>query len=154
MRSSGVLMHISSLPSPYGIGTMGKEARKFVDFLDKSGQKYWQILPICPTSYGDSPYQSFSSFAGNPYFIDLEILCREKLLKKAECESFPWGSNPHYVDYGVMYNSRYALLKKAYVRFMKNSRRILHLSVRKKQNARGLCTVYGIKRCPWRNCMV
>ena len=70
MRSSGVLMHISSLPSPYGIGTMGKEARKFVDFLDKSGQKYWQILPICPTSYGDSPYQSFSSFAGNPYFID------------------------------------------------------------------------------------
>ena len=119
MRSSGVLMHISSLPSPYGIGTMGKEARKFVDFLDKSGQKYWQILPICPTSYGDSPYQSFSSFAGNPYFIDLEILCREKLLKKAECESFPWGSNPHYVDYGVMYNSRYALLKKAYVRFMK-----------------------------------
>ena len=119
MRSSGVLMHISSLPSPYGIGTMGKEARKFVDFLDKSGQKYWQILPICPTSYGDSPYQSFSSFAGNPYFIDLEILCKEKLLKKAECESFPWGSNPHYVDYGVMYNSRYALLKKAYVRFMK-----------------------------------
>ena len=116
MRSSGVLMHISSLPSPYGIGTMGKEARKFVDFLDKSGQKYWQILPICPTSYGDSPYQSFSSFAGNPYFIDLEILCKEKLLKKAECESFPWGSNPHYVDYGVMYNSRYALLKKAYVR--------------------------------------
>lgn len=112
MRSSGVLMHISSLPSPYGIGTMGKEARKFVDFLDKSGQKYWQILPICPTSYGDSPYQSFSSFAGNPYFIDLEILCKEKLLKKAECESFPWGSNPHYVDYGVMYNSRYALLKK------------------------------------------
>ena len=119
MRSSGVLMHISSLPSPYGIGTMGKEARKFVDFLDKSGQKYWQILPICPTSYGDSPYQSFSTFAGNPYFIDLEILCKEKLLKKAECESFPWGSNPHYVDYGVMYNSRYALLKKAYVRFMK-----------------------------------
>ena len=119
MRSSGVLMHISSLPSPYGIGTMGKEARKFVDFLDKSGQKYWQILPICPTSYGDSPYQSFSSFAGNPYFIDLEILCKEKLLKKAECESFPWGSNPHYVDYGVMYNSRYALLKKVYARFMK-----------------------------------
>ena len=72
MRSSGVLMHISSLPSPYGIGTMGKEARKFVDFLDKSGQKYWQILPICPTSYGDSPYQSFSSFAGNPYFIRSE----------------------------------------------------------------------------------
>lgn len=82
MRSSGVLMHISSLPSPYGIGTMGKEARKFADFLEKGGQKYWQILPICPTSYGDSPYQSFSSFAGNPYFIDLEYLCKEKLLKR------------------------------------------------------------------------
>ena len=120
MRSSGVLMHISSLPSPYGIGTMGKEARKFVDFLDKSGQKYWQILPICPTSYGDSPYQSFSSFAGNPYFIDLEILCREKLLKKSECEAFSWGRDPHSVDYGVLYVSRYALLKKAYERFMKN----------------------------------
>ena len=120
MRTSGVLMHISSLPSPYGIGTMGKEARKFADFLKKSGQKYWQILPICPTSYGDSPYQSFSSFAGNPYFIDLEYLCREKLLTKKECESFPWGTNPHYVDYGVMYTSRYPLLKKAYARFQKN----------------------------------
>ena len=74
MRTSGVLMPISSLPSPYGIGTMGKDAKKFVDFLEKGGQKYWQILPICPTSYGDSPYQSFSSFAGNPYFIDLDYL--------------------------------------------------------------------------------
>ena len=120
MRSGGVLMHISSLPSPYGIGTMGKEARKFADFLEKSGQKYWQILPICPTSYGDSPYQSFSSFAGNPYFIDLETLCKEKLLKKSECESFPWGKNPHYVDFGIMYQSRYQLLKIAYGRFMKN----------------------------------
>ena len=79
MRTSGVLMPISSIPSPYGIGTMGKQARKFVDFLVKGGQKYWQILPICPTSYGDSPYQSFSSFAGNPYFIDLEYLCKDKL---------------------------------------------------------------------------
>ena len=67
MRSSGILMHISSLPSPYGIGALGKEARKFVDFLVKAQQTYWQVLPICPTSYGDSPYQSFSSFAGNPY---------------------------------------------------------------------------------------
>lgn len=113
-------MHISSLPSPYGIGTMGKEARKFADFLKKAGQKYWQILPICPTSYGDSPYQSFSSFAGNPYFIDLETLCKEKLLKKAECESFPWGTNPHYVDYGVLYQSRYQVLRLAYERFKKN----------------------------------
>ena len=119
MRTSGVLMPISSIPSPYGIGTMGKQARKFVDFLVKGGQKYWQILPICPTSYGDSPYQSFSSFAGNPYFIDLEYLCKDKLLTKKECESFQWGSNPKYVDYGIMYESRYALLRKAYVRFTK-----------------------------------
>jgi 4-alpha-glucanotransferase len=100
---------------------MGKVARKFVDFLQKSGQKYWQILPICQTSYGDSPYQSFSSFAGNPYFIDLEYLCRDKLLKKSECESFDWGKSAQYVDYGTMYVSRYALLKKAYARFLKNT---------------------------------
>lgn len=119
MRTSGVLMPISSIPSPYGIGTMGKQARKFVDFLVKGGQKYWQILPICPTSYGDSPYQSFSSFAGNPYFIDLEYLCKDKLLTKKECESFQWGSNPKYVDYVIMYESRYALLRKVYARFTK-----------------------------------
>jgi 4-alpha-glucanotransferase len=121
MRTSGVLMPISSLPSPYGIGTMGKAARKFVDFLQKAGQTYWQILPICQTSYGDSPYQSFSSFAGNPYFIDLEYLCRDKLLKKSECESFDWGDNERYVDYGTMYVSRYALLKKAYARFCRKT---------------------------------
>ena len=119
MRESGILLPISSLSSQYGIGCFSKEAYEFVDQLALANQKYWQILPLGPTSYGDSPYQSFSTYAGNPYFIDLEILCREKLLKKAECESFPWGSNPHYVDYGVMYNSRYALLKKAFVRFMK-----------------------------------
>lgn len=120
MRTSGVLMPISSLPSPYGIGTMGKAARKFIDFLDKAGQTYWQILPICPTSYGDSPYQSFSSFAGNPYFIDLEYLCKEGYLKKKECESFDWGGSEKYIDYGTMYASRYALLKKAYARFKDN----------------------------------
>ncbi len=120
MRTSGVLMPISSLPSPYGIGTMGKAARKFVDFLAKSGQTYWQILPICPTSYGDSPYQSFSSFAGNPYFIDLEYLCKDKLLTKKECEAFDWGGSPKYVDYGTMYVSRNQVLKLAYKRFMAN----------------------------------
>ena len=120
-RSSGVLMHISSLPSPYGVGTMGKEAREFVDFLVKSGQTYWQILPVCPTSYGDSPYASYSTFAGNPYFIDLEYLCKEKLLKKSECEEFYWGDNEKYIDYGVMYISRYALLHKAYDRFVNNT---------------------------------
>lgn len=81
-RSSGILMAMSSLPGNYGIGTMGKSAYKFVDFLRDSGQKYWQLLPLCPTSYGDSPYSSFSTFAGNPYLIDLDLLCRDKLLKK------------------------------------------------------------------------
>lgn len=119
MRTSGILMHISSLPSPYGIGTMGKEARKFVDFLDKAGQTYWQILPICPTSYGDSPYQSFSSFAGNPYFIDLDYLCKDKLLTKKECLSYEWGENPEFVEYGTLYENRFPLLKKAYQRFKK-----------------------------------
>lgn len=119
MRKSGILMHISSLPSPYGIGTMGKEAKKFVDFLVKAAQSYWQVLPICPTSYGDSPYQSFSSFAGNPYFIDLDFLCKEKLLKKQECESYTWGKDISKVDYGTLYQNRYPLLHKAFERFQK-----------------------------------
>ena len=89
-RASGVLMHISSLSSPYGIGSMGKEAREFVDFLKKSGQSYWQILPVCPTSYGDSPYQSFSTFAGNPYFIDYDILKEQGILFDEDYK-FEWG---------------------------------------------------------------
>ena len=80
MRASGILMPISALPSPHGIGTMGRQARQFVDFLHKAGQSYWQILPICPTSYGDSPYQSFSTYAGNPYLIDLDELSAQGLL--------------------------------------------------------------------------
>lgn len=119
MRSSGVLMHISSLPSPYGIGTLGREARKFVDFLVKAGQQFWQVLPICPTSYGDSPYQSFSSFAGNPYFIDLDILCEEGLLTEKECKAYEWGKSMTQVDYGTLYKNRYPLLHKASERFMK-----------------------------------
>ena len=85
-RSSGVLMHISSLPSEGGIGTLGKSAFDFVDRLAGAGQTFWQILPICPTGFGDSPYQSFSTFAGNPYFIDLELLCGEGYLKKSDIE--------------------------------------------------------------------
>ena len=119
MRSSGILMHISSLPSPYGIGTMGEEARKFVDFLVKAGQQFWQVLPICPTSYGDSPYQSFSSFAGNPYFIDLEMLCQEGLLTAKECSSYEWGAHLTQVDYEILYENRYPLLHKAFARFVK-----------------------------------
>ena len=120
MRSSGVLLHISSLPSPYGIGTMGKEAFRFVDFLKKAGQRYWQILPICPTGYGDSPYQSFSSFAGNPYFIDLDILRQKKLLTKEEIDAAELEDNPNRVDFERQYNRRYPLLCKAYARFAEN----------------------------------
>ena len=115
-RSSGILLSISSLPSPYGIGSFGKAAYAFADFLKAAGQRYWQLLPLGPTSYGDSPYQSFSTFAGNPYFIDLDLLIKDKLLTKKEVESCRWGTNPRYVDYGKIYESRYPLLAKAKAR--------------------------------------
>ena len=102
-RSSGILMPISSLPSPYGIGTFGKAAYQFADFLHAAGQKYWQLLPLGPTSYGDSPYQAFSTFAGNPYFIDLDTLVQEKLLTKKEIAACSWGEDPRHVDYGKKY---------------------------------------------------
>ena len=93
MRSSGILMPIFSLPSEYGIATLGKEAFRFIDFLKEAGQTYWQILPIGVTGFGDSPYQSFSSYAGNPYFIDLELLCDEGYLKTEEIKSFDFKNN-------------------------------------------------------------
>lgn len=112
-RSSGILLPISALPSPYGIGSMGKAAYDFIDFLAKAEQKWWQILPVGPTSYGDSPYQSFSTFAGNPYFVDLETLCKEDLLKQAEIDAVDWGSDAAKVDYEKIYNGRFGLLEKA-----------------------------------------
>ncbi len=115
-RSSGILMPLSSLPSPYGIGTMGKAAFQFVDFLASAGQKYWQLLPLGPTSYGDSPYQSFSSFAGNPYFVDLDLLIKDKLLKASEVKNRDWGEREDRVDYGKIYESRFAVLRLAYER--------------------------------------
>lgn len=115
-RSSGVLLHISSLPSAYGIGTFGKAAYEFADFLQESGQKYWQLLPLGPTSYGDSPYQSFSTFAGNPYFVDLELLIGEGLLAREEVEAYDWGDDPRYVDYGKIYEGRFEILAKAKAR--------------------------------------
>ena len=119
MRKSGILLHISSLPSEYGIGTFGKEAYRFVDFLEKAGQTYWQILPIGVTGYGDSPYQSFSSFAGNPYFIDLDLLCKDGLLKKEDYENVDFGKDIERVDYGTMYSVRYPILRKVYANFKK-----------------------------------
>lgn len=117
MRAGGVLLHISSIPSEYGIGCFSKEAYDFVDQLAKAGQKYWQILPLGPTGYGDSPYQSCSTFAGNPYFIDLNELVEEGLLTEEECRECSWGDHPSYVDYEKIYNSRFTLLKKAYERW-------------------------------------
>ena len=109
-------MAVSSLPSPYGIGTLGKAAYDFADFLKDAGQSYWQMLPLGPTSYGDSPYQSFSAYAGNPYFIDPDMLAADGLLTAAECAAPDWGSDPRHVDYGKIYESRFTLLHKAYKR--------------------------------------
>lgn len=122
MRKNGMLLPIASLPSKYGIGSFSKEAYEFVDVLEKSGQKLWQILPLGPTGYGDSPYQSFSTFAGNPYFIDLDKLVEEGLLSIEECESYDWGNNEEHIDYEKIYNSRFKILKKAYDRsYIKNN---------------------------------
>ena len=115
-RAAGILMPISSLPSEYGIGCFSKSAYEFVDWLKKAGQSYWQILPLGPTSYGDSPYQSFSTFAGNPYFISLEALVEEGVLTKAECEAVDWGKVKGSIDYKKIYEGRYPLLRKAYER--------------------------------------
>ncbi len=115
-RGAGILMPISSLPSPYGIGTFGKAAYEFADLLEEAGQVYWQVLPIGPTSYGDSPYQSFSTFAGNPYFIDLDMLIEEGLVDKAEVKALDWGELEDDIDYSKLYESRYKILKKAFSR--------------------------------------
>lgn len=117
MRTSGILLPISSLPSKYGIGCFSKDAYNFVDGLKKAHQHYWQLLPLGPTSYGDSPYQSFSTFAGNPYFIDLEKLVNEGLLKQEEIDECDFGDNERYIDYEKMYYSRYDVLRNAYERF-------------------------------------
>ncbi len=116
MRASGILLPISSLPSKYGIGTFSKSAYEFVDMLKEAGQRYWQILPLGPTSYGDSPYQSFSTFAGNPYYIDLEQLIGEGLLTEEECGAPDFGKDDRTVDYGKIYKNRYRLLRLAYER--------------------------------------
>ena len=114
MRESGILMPVSSLPGPYGIGCFGAEALKFVDFLAAAGQHIWQLLPLSPTGYGDSPYQSCSAFAGNPYFIDLDALKADGLLTAAQLKAESWGTDPLSVDYGTLYTSRYKVLRAAY----------------------------------------
>lgn len=114
MRASGILLPIASLPSKYGIGAFSESAYRFIDCLKKAGQKYWQILPVGPTGYGNSPYQSFSTFAGNPYFIDPETLIEEGLLTRQECGSYDFGEDPCYIDYGKIYLSRFDMLRRAF----------------------------------------
>ena len=117
MRESGILMHITSLPGPYGVGTMGKHAFEFVDFLKAAGQSKWQVLPLNPTGYGDSPYQSCSTFAGNHYLIDLDTLIEEGLLEKAEVTGIRWGNRETKADFRLIYNNRMKVLRLAYTRF-------------------------------------
>ena len=119
-RSSGILLHITSLPSPYGVGNLGKAAYDFVDFLKKAGQSYWQILPICPPGYGDSPYQAFSTFAGNPYLIDPDQLVAAGWLTQAELDGESWGAHPAHVDFGLLYQTRLPMLRRAFARFLQS----------------------------------
>lgn len=118
MRKSGILLPVTSLPSPYGIGTMGKNAYQFIDFLSLSKQSYWQVLPLGPTSYKDSPYQTFSGFAGNPYLIDLDFLVADGLLENDEIKMYH--DLPLKIDYGNLYSWRFLILRKAYQRFQKD----------------------------------
>lgn len=115
-RKSGILLHITSLPSPYGIGTMGVAAREFIDFLAQAGQSYWQILPLGPTGFGDSPYQTFSTRAGNPYLIDLDRLIQEGVLLENEVEEYDFGSDPEKVDFNLMWRNQQPLLRKGWLR--------------------------------------
>ncbi|WP_312641219.1 4-alpha-glucanotransferase [Hydrogenoanaerobacterium sp.] len=115
-RAAGVLLPVASLPSPYGIGSFGKAAYRWVDFLNRAGQSYWQVLPLSPTGFGDSPYQSCSAFAGNPYFIDLDLLCEQGLLQTSDCTKICWGS-AGAIDYKAIFDNRETLLRKAYAAF-------------------------------------
>lgn len=121
-RECGMLLPVASLPSKYGIGTFSKEAYRFVDQLKEAGQQYWQILPLGPTGYGDSPYQSFSAFAGNPYFIDLEQLIEDGLLRAEECDGADFGSDDRDIDYEKLFRNRFPLLRKAFDRWKEKQR--------------------------------
>lgn len=113
-RSSGIIMHITSLPGKYGIGTLGDAAYDFVDFLVEAGQKYWQILPLTQTGYGDSPYQSCCAFSGNPFLIDLDMLCEEGLLEKEDYDDVYFGEDDTEVDYGAIFEEKLPILRLAY----------------------------------------
>lgn len=132
MRESGILFPVASLPSRYGIGTFSREAYEFVDSLKAAGQRYWQMLPLGPTGYGDSPYQSFSAFAGNPYFIDLDQLIDQGLLTKDECDQEDFGTDQHRIDYEKIYVSRFVVLKKAFVRWKERYKELGEVTIRER----------------------
>lgn len=147
-RECGMLLPISSLPSRYGIGAFSKEAFEFIDTLKEAGQQYWQILPLGPTGYGDSPYQSFSAFAGNPYFIDLDTLCEEGFLTCEECREADFGSDPREIDYQKLYNNRFPLLRLAYGRWLaavgeEEAERLAHAKLR--PETREYCFYMAVK---------
>ena len=143
MRQSGILMHISSLPSQYGIGKMGDAAYVFANFLEDCGMQAWQILPLSPTSYGDSPYQSFSVHAGNPYFIDFERLEAEGWLIRPEYADIHWGDNPRSVDYARVFNYCFHVLRTAFARFNQSEEEYLQFC----EEQAGLCPFYGAEGC-------
>ena len=116
-RSCGILLHITSLPSPYGVGTLGQSAFDFIDFLVEAGHSWWQILPTGPTGYGNSPYQVYSTFAGNHFFIDLDLLIQQGLLTRSEVETISWEQQPDQVDYDTLERERMPLFRLAYERF-------------------------------------
>ncbi len=136
-RKSGVLLHITSLPSPYGIGTMGEAARDFIDFLVQAGQSYWQILPIGPTGFGNSPYQSFCTRAGNPYLIDIDLLVQDGLLNKEELDQFDFGTDEEKVDFPLLWKNRMALLRLAWGRLRDIKVQVLHEEFEEFKEAEG-----------------
>lgn len=145
-RGSGILLAISSLPSPHGIGTLGNAAFRFIDLLVDLKQKYWQVLPVGPTSYGDSPYQALSAFAGNPYLVDLDFLVEEGLLSSDEIKCYNWGTNESSVDYAVLFENRYKVLKTAFYRFDKNSQSFLDFKEQNKEWLGDYALFMAIKR--------
>ena len=143
-------MSISSLPSPYGIGTLGQAAYDFVDFLAEAKQSWWQMLPVGQTSFGDSPYQCFSAYAGNPYFIDLDMLCDDDLLKTEEIDAMDWGTDCAKVDYETLYRNRFQVLNLAAQRcWARDEEKVAAFAEEKRRLDPGLCTVYGSEKEVW-----
>ena len=156
MRECGMLLPVASLPSRYGIGAFSKEAYDFIDTLKAAGQSFWQILPLGPTGFGDSPYQSFSAFAGNPYFIDLEKLTEEGLLTREECLDADFGNDERDIDYKKIYDGRFPLLRKAYERWKEGrSPELVHELAGRKlgDETREYCFYMAVKNhfdsCSW-----